>query len=113
MAKRLFDFISSLAGIILLSPFMIISVISIKLYDGGPAIYKQVRLTKDGKEFKIYIFRSMRVDAEEDGVTQPSSGDKEDRIIPIGTFIRKYQLDELPQLFNEANFYNEKSNDTG
>ena len=62
--KRLFDFFSSLAGIIVLSPFMAATALAIKLYDGGPAIYKQVRLTKDGHEFEIYKFRSMRVDAE-------------------------------------------------
>ena len=98
--KRLFDFFSSLAGIIVLSPFMAATALAIKLYDGGPAIYKQVRLTKDGHEFEIYKFRSMRVDAEKDGVARLSTGDKDDRITPIGRFIRKCRLDELPQLFN-------------
>ena len=98
--KRLFDFFSSLAGIIVLSPFMAATALAIKLYDGGPAIYKQVRLTKDGHEFEIYKFRSRRVDAEKDGVARLSTGDKDDRITPIGRFIRKCRLDELPQLFN-------------
>lgn len=100
IVKRLFDFFSSLAGIIVLSPFMAAAAIAIKLYDGGPAIYKQVRLTKDGREFEIYKFRSMRVDAEKDGVARLSTGDNDDRITPIGKFIRKCRMDELPQLFN-------------
>lgn len=98
--KRLFDIVSSLMAIVVLSPFMLATAIAIRAYDGGPAIYKQVRLTKDGKEFKIYKFRSMRVDAEKDGIARLSSGDQDDRITPIGHFIRKCRMDELPQLFN-------------
>ena len=100
MVKRVFDILVSLFGIIILSPIMLITAIAIKLYDGGPAIYKQVRLTKDGKHFKIYKFRSMRVDAEKDGVARLSTGDKDDRITPIGKVVRKCRLDELPQLIN-------------
>lgn len=100
IAKRAFDFISSLCGIIILSPFMAVTALAIKLYDGGPALYKQVRLTKDSRKFEIYKFRSMRVDAEKDGVARLSTGDNDDRITPIGRFIRKCRLDELPQLFN-------------
>lgn len=98
--KRLFDFTMSLLGLIILSPIMLVTAIAIKLYDGGPVIYKQVRLTKDAKEFKILKFRSMRVDAEKDGVARLSSGDKDDRITPIGRIVRKCRLDELPQLIN-------------
>ena len=98
--KRLFDIVASLCAIILLSPVMLLTAIAIKAYDRGPAIYKQVRLTKGGKEFKIMKFRSMRVDAEKDGVARLSSGDQDDRITPIGRFVRKCRLDELPQLFN-------------
>ena len=98
--KRIFDFFVSLVGIIVLSPIMAITAIAIRLYDGGPALYKQIRLTTDGKEYKIWKFRSMRVDAEKDGVARLSSGDKDDRITPIGKFVRKCRLDELPQLFN-------------
>ncbi len=100
IVKRLFDFVSSLLGIIVLSPFMLVTAVAIKLYDGGPAIYKQVRLTRDGRKFEIYKFRSMRVDAEKDGVARLSTGDRDDRITPIGKFIRKCRMDELPQLFN-------------
>ena len=98
--KRAFDIFASFCGIVVLSPVMLITALAIRLYDGGPAIYQQVRLTKDGKQFKIYKFRSMRVDAEKDGVARLSTGDKDDRITPIGHFVRKCRLDELPQLFN-------------
>ena len=73
---------------------------AIKLYDGGPVFYKQVRLTKNGKHFKIIKFRSMRTDAEKDGVARLSTGDNDDRITPIGRIVRKHRLDELPQLIN-------------
>ncbi len=59
----------------ILSPFVGITALAIKLYDGGPVFYKQVRLTKDRKEFKILKFRSMRVDAEKDGVARVSTGE--------------------------------------
>ena len=100
IVKRGFDILASLLGIIVLSPLMAITAIAIKAYDGGPALYKQVRLTKDGKEFKILKFRSMRVDAEKDGVARLSTGENDDRITPIGHVVRKCRLDELPQLFN-------------
>ena len=100
MVKRLFDIFSSGIAIVLLSPIMLITALIIRLYDRGPAFYKQTRLTKNGKEFKILKFRSMRVDAEKDGVARLSSGDKDDRITPIGRFIRKCRIDELPQLIN-------------
>lgn len=100
IVKRTFDFCASLLGIIILSPIMTVTAIAIKLYDGGPALYKQVRLTRDGKKFKIWKFRSMRVDAEKDGIARLSTGDKDDRVTPIGRIVRKTRLDELPQLFN-------------
>lgn len=99
LIKRTIDIICSLAGIILLSPFMLITALAIKLYDHGPAIYKQIRLTKDGKEFKILKFRSMRVDAERDGIARLST-ENDDRITPVGKIIRAIRFDELPQLFN-------------
>ena len=98
--KRLMDIVLSLAAIIVLSPVLLITALLIKKEDGGPAFYKQVRLTKNGKEFEILKFRSMRVDAEKDGVARLSTGDNDDRITKIGHFIRKCRLDELPQLFN-------------
>ncbi len=98
--KRAFDIVASSLGIVLFSPLMAITALAIKLYDHGPALYKQVRLTKDEKQFKILKFRSMKVDAEKDGVARLSTGDKDDRITPIGKIVRKCRLDELPQLFN-------------
>ena len=98
--KRAFDIFASGLGLIVLSPFMLLTAILIKVYDGGPVFYKQVRLTKDGKRFKIIKFRSMRVDAEKDGVARLSTGDKDPRITPVGHFIRACRLDELPQLIN-------------
>ena len=77
---------------------MILTIL-IKL-DGGTALYKQVRLGKNGKEFKVLKFRSMRMDAEKDGVARLSTGDKDDRITKVGHFIRACRLDELPQLIN-------------
>ena len=97
--KRLIDIIASLLAIIITSPFMLITALAIKLYDHGPVLYKQVRLTKDYKEFKILKFRSMRTDAEKDGVAKLSTKN-DDRITPIGKIIRKIRFDELPQLFN-------------
>ena len=98
--KRVFDIGMSLTGIIIFSPLMAVTALAIKVYDHGPALYKQVRLTKDGKTFKILKFRSMRVDAEKDGVARLSSGENDSRITPIGKIVRKCRLDELPQLFN-------------
>ena len=98
--KRTFDIVSSGLALIVLSPVMILTAIAIRVYDGGPALYRQVRLTRDGKEFKILKFRSMRVDAERDGVARLSTGDSDDRITPIGRIVRKCRLDELPQLIN-------------
>ena len=97
--KRLFDVLLSAIAILLLSPLMLITALAVKA-DGGPAIYKQVRLTKDGKAFKLLKFRSMRVDAEKDGVARLSTGNSDDRITKVGRVIRKIRFDELPQLFN-------------
>lgn len=98
--KRLFDIVSSAIVIAVTSPIMLGVAVAIKLYDGGPVLYKQTRLTKDGKAFSVLKFRSMRTDAEKDGVARLSSGENDDRITPVGHFIRACRLDELPQLFN-------------
>lgn len=97
--KRLADIFLSLIAIIISSPFMVGTAIAIKLYDGGDVLYKQVRLTTNGKEFKIMKFRSMIQNAEKDGVAR-LAGENDDRITPVGKWIRKMRLDELPQLFN-------------
>jgi len=97
--KRFIDLFCATVLCIVTSPIMLVTAIVIKLYDGGPVLYKQVRCTRDMKEFWILKFRSMRVDAEKDGVARlASKGDC--RITPIGKFIRKVRIDELPQLFN-------------
>lgn len=100
LAKRVFDIVSSGCVLLLASPVMIATAVAIKLTDGGPVFYKQTRFTKDGKEFGVLKFRSMRVDAEKDGVARLSTGDNDPRITPVGRFIRKVRIDELPQLLN-------------
>lgn len=98
--KRLLDIVISAVALVVLSPIFLITAIAIKATDHGPVFYKQIRLTKDGKEFGILKFRSMRVDAEKDGVARLSSGDHDDRITPVGKVIRACRIDELPQLLN-------------
>ena len=98
--KRGFDILASGIATVLLSPVFAVTAIAIKRYDGGPIFYKQKRLTKDGTIFEVLKFRSMRVDAEKDGVARLSTGDKDDRITPVGRVIRKVRIDELPQLLN-------------
>ena len=98
--KRLIDIVFSALGLLALSPVMLVTAIAIKATDGGPVFYKQVRLTKNGKLFKVIKFRSMRVDAEKDGKARLSTGEKDDRITPVGRVIRKVRIDELPQLLN-------------
>lgn len=98
--KRLFDLFVSAIGLLVLSPFMMIIAAIIRISDGGPAIYKQVRLTKNGALFKIYKFRTMCVDAENDGIARLSTGDEDSRVTGIGRFLRRFRLDELPQLVN-------------
>ena len=99
MAKRAIDFICALILCVVSSPIMLLTAIAIKAYDGGPVLYKQVRCTRDMKEFYILKFRSMKTDAEKDGVARLASKN-DDRITPIGKFIRMVRIDELPQLFN-------------
>lgn len=98
--KRGFDILASGIATVILSPVFAATAIAIKWYDGGPVFYKQQRLTKDGRIFEVLKFRSMRVDAEKDGVARLSTGDKDDRITAVGRFIRKVRIDELPQLLN-------------
>ena len=98
--KRAFDIIASAAGLIILSPLFLVTAIAIKAYDHGPVFYRQTRLTRNEEQFKIIKFRSMKTDAEKDGVARLSTGDKDDRITPVGKIIRKCRLDELPQLIN-------------
>ena len=97
--KRTIDIVCSLILLVVAFPIMLITAIAIKLYDGGPVLYKQVRCTRGMKEFEIMKFRSMRTDAEKDGVARLAQK-CDSRITPIGKFIRKCRIDELPQLIN-------------
>ena len=100
MIKRLFDIVSASLLFLLTSPIFLVTAIAIKAYDGGPVFYKQIRLTKDAREFEVLKFRSMRADAEKDGVARLSTGENDSRITPVGRIIRKIRVDELPQLLN-------------
>ena len=97
--KRVFDIVFSLLALLILSPLMLVIAAVIRCHDGGPAIYRQIRLTRGGEEFEMFKFRSMRVDAESDGVARLAS-DGDSRITPVGRWLRATRLDELPQLFN-------------
>ncbi|WP_295067701.1 sugar transferase [Ruminococcus sp.] len=99
LVKRIFDIVFSLIALIPAAPFMLISAIAVKLYDRGPVFYKQKRLTLNGKEFYVYKFRSMIVDAEKDGKARLAS-EEDDRITPVGKILRKFRVDEFPQLLN-------------
>lgn len=96
--KRIFDFFAALIGIIIISPVLIIVSIAIKLDSSGNIMFLQKRVGKDGKEFNIYKFRTMVSNAEKLG-KQITVG-KDNRITKVGAFLRKYKIDELPQLFN-------------
>ncbi|MBE6837100.1 MAG: exopolysaccharide biosynthesis polyprenyl glycosylphosphotransferase [Ruminococcus sp.] len=97
--KRLMDLAMAVICSVIALPFMLITALAIKLYDKGPVLYSQERLTLDGKVFKVYKFRSMIVDAEKDGVARLAK-DNDSRITPVGKIIRKIRFDELPQLIN-------------
>lgn len=95
---RFFDILFSLIGLIILSPLIVLLSVAIKLDSRGPIFFKQIRIGLNGKPFKLYKFRSMYENSERKGQITIGSNDK--RITRIGRFIRKYKLDELPQLFN-------------
>ena len=97
MLKRIFDITLSLFGLIILLPFMLIIAILIKFDSKGTIFFKQIRVTKDGKEFKIFKYRTTKVGS--DKYSQITVG-QDDRITKIGSFLRKYKLDEIPQLIN-------------
>lgn len=96
--KRMFDILASGIGIIILSPVLLIIALRIKTDSDGPVFFKQIRVGQGGKEFKILKFRTMVVDAEKLGRQITVGADN--RITKVGAFLRKYKLDELPQLFN-------------
>lgn len=98
--KRVFDFFASLVAFFVLIPVQLLVAIAIKLEDGGPVLFSQERLTKNGRIFKLLKFRSMRVDAEADGVARLSTGASDNRVTKVGRIIRRFRLDEIPQLIN-------------
>lgn len=95
---RLLDIFLSFLGLLILSPVLLVIAIWIALGSKGPVIYKQKRVGKNGREFLMFKFRTMYTDAEKQGFLTVGTTDK--RITPQGLFLRKYKLDELPQLFN-------------
>ncbi|MBQ3104242.1 MAG: exopolysaccharide biosynthesis polyprenyl glycosylphosphotransferase [Lachnospiraceae bacterium] len=99
IAKRMIDLFCAVVLLLISAPIQIVTAICIKVYDKGPVLYKQTRCTTGGREFQIMKFRSMRVDAEKDGVARLAAKHDE-RITPVGKVIRAVRIDELPQLFN-------------
>jgi lipopolysaccharide/colanic/teichoic acid biosynthesis glycosyltransferase len=98
MIKRSFDIVVSLLGVILISPLFLIISFLIKRESPGPVFFRGIRIGKGGKEFRIFKFRTMVVDAEKLGGSSTAGDDP--RLLKIGHFLKKYQLDELPQLIN-------------
>ena len=96
--KRVFDIVVSFLMLAGLSPLLALIALLVKCYDGGPVLYSQERLTKDGRVFRILKFRSMRVDSEKAGARLAMKDD--DRITPVGKILRNIHFDELPQLIN-------------
>ncbi|MDR3258876.1 MAG: sugar transferase [Fusobacteriaceae bacterium] len=99
LLKRLFDIFASFCGLIFFSPLMVITGILVKITSPGSILFRQKRLTKGMKEFTIYKYRSMRVDFDKDAKGIQVKGSS-NAITPLGKFIRKTKIDELPQLFN-------------
>lgn len=98
--KNIFDFLISLISLIILSPILIIFALIIKIDSKGPVFFRQKRLGKNGKVFSIFKFRTMVVNAEHIGDGLSIKSDEDPRITKIGRFMRKYSIDELPQLIN-------------
>lgn len=96
--KRIFDIIASGCGLIVLSPIFIVIAIWVKLDSKGPVFYRQIRVGKDNKDFKLFKFRSMKIGADREGLI--TVGGRDPRVTRSGYYIRKYKLDELPQLIN-------------
>lgn len=96
--KRLFDIVASGLGVLVLSPLFLILAIWIKLDSKGPVFYKQIRVGRNNKDFQLFKFRSMRVGSDKKGLI--TVGERDPRITRSGYFIRKYKLDEFPQLIN-------------
>ncbi len=98
MLKRLFDITCSLVGIIFLLPVFLVIVLAIIINSGFPIFYFQTRVGKNNRDFKLFKFRTMYVDADKKGLL--TVGGRDPRVTPVGYYLRKFKLDELPQLFN-------------
>ncbi|MBA3681485.1 MAG: sugar transferase [Bacteroidetes bacterium] len=98
MAKRIFDIIFSLIGLLILSPFLLLFSLFIIIGSGFPVFFIQKRVGKDNKDFGLFKFRTMKKDSDKAGLL--TVGGRDSRITGIGYFLRKYKLDELPQLLN-------------
>ncbi|MGY0392423.1 sugar transferase [Bizionia sp. KMM 8389] len=98
MTKRIFDIIFSVMGLVILFPIFIIITLLIVIESQGPVFYKQVRVGRHNKDFKIFKFRTMFIGSDQKGLL--TVGDRDPRVTEIGFFLRKYKLDELPQLIN-------------
>ena len=98
MLKRLFDIIFSIIGLLILSPVFLIFSILIKLDSKGPIFYLQTRVGKQGRDFKLFKFRTMRVDSDKKGLL--TVGHRDNRITKVGYYLRKYKVDEFPQFLN-------------
>lgn len=96
--KRFFDIVSSLFGLVILSPLFLIVAIWIKIDSKGPVFYRQVRVGRNNKDFRIFKFRSMSVGS--DSGSQVTIGSSDSRVTRVGYWIRRYKIDELPQLIN-------------
>jgi exopolysaccharide biosynthesis polyprenyl glycosylphosphotransferase len=96
--KRGFDIASSLFGLVFLGPFMLLGMALTKMTSKGPIFYRQLRLGRFGRAFEVIKLRTMRVDAEKDGAVWAATNDS--RVTPVGNFLRKFRIDEIPQLFN-------------
>lgn len=96
--KRVFDFFFSVVGLLILAPFFILITILIKLDSSGPVFYRQVRVGLSNKDFRIFKFRTMHINADKLGLL--TVGGRDPRVTKLGYYLRKYKLDELPQLIN-------------
>lgn len=98
MVKRVFDIFFSLFGLVLLFPLLLFISIAIVLDSGGGIFFRQIRVGKDNVDFKMFKFRTMRTGSDKKGLL--TIGDKDNRVTKVGYFLRKYKIDELPQLIN-------------
>jgi sugar transferase (PEP-CTERM system associated) len=99
VVKQIFDILCALLLLVLASPFMLLTALLIRMESKGPVLYRQQRVGKDGKPYDVLKFRSMRTDAEQDGKPRWAAA-QDDRITRVGRVIRKYRIDEFPQLLN-------------